>query len=517
MTEHKQQAHVSAGRLVQTAKFLIDAKSSLLEDLNVENIAISTTSSNEMHPSNGTDKDQKQHIFVYSRASKVRAERVRSYLQFYYHLIEEEVTSKSPRNIHEGVEGVYNPLQVIRNRKLKKKYQQLPKPDIAFLKPPILAIRDFSNNNRTLPWFVDLSERSSDLTWRISHWDELRRPDGKYWFRNQKTKSKHLHSSQKYHHHSAQSGTSERPATSPSIITQGSSSWEVPLISVEDLGDNNVALQRSRKNRFDKIIEKTRKLSRSPASQDKSEGQAIYSNPGFSKTASHTYLTPTDSMANRLTVAEVPINPVKSKQSEEQSTSEDSKKASVEYLELEKSIAVKEESALQKQWNEIKYLNCTWHVMRHRQVTLEIVKKRKAAERKPVKLEDIDGISQPAMNVMDTYREELTEALTICDNWKSRLLNDYSMRVEMLISTSDRVLSDVNTTLTLRLKTLQENIDKFGTLKRMNKQPLTQFCYRVLEVTIVLLFWVVWLVFSVLKLGKLSIMMTLKIIKWIIW
>lgn len=85
-----------------------------------------------------------------------------------------------------GVEGVYNPLQVIRNREVRAKYHEYP-PPLSYANLP-LPCNAFSSHNAPgmrpwkMVWAVDLNEMVNDIPWRKAHWHELRHPNGGFWF-----------------------------------------------------------------------------------------------------------------------------------------------------------------------------------------------------------------------------------------------------------------------------------------------------------------------------------------------
>lgn len=118
---------------------------------------------------------------------------------------------------------------------------------------------------------------------------------------------------------------------------------------------------------------------------------------------------------------------------------------------------------------------------------------------------------------MTQYDNELNKVLKLGNDWTSKLLNDYSIRVETLISSSDRILSDINTTLTLKLKMFQENTERYVTVKVMRAQKVTKTIYRLLEFGIVLVLWTIWFLFSVLRSIRFTIFLVLKIIKALLW
>ena len=281
--------------------------------------------------------------------------------------------------------------------------------------------------------------------------------------------------------------------------------------------DRSEKTTRNRESKFEKALERTKRISRT-ALQNKSSSQQQLNEVNVKplNSSQRLYATPTEPF-NHVNLADIPIHSTKNQIMEEDNSLRSLKQGSSDFLEVEKEDQLPEGSLLQTQFNELRYLRCTWRVMKIRKQTAQIIQARSTARASTIAVEDPSEVSKPAADTLSEYDNELIAALKTCDIWKSRLLNDYSIRVETLISISDRVLSDINSTLTLRLKMLQEKVDKFGTLKRMNKEPLRIFLYRVLEVAIVVLFWMIWFVFTVIKTGKIILLSLLNIARRLSW
>jgi len=139
---------------------------------------------------NGESKGSGSEQIHISRATRNRTEAVKAMIAVKYHWMERSIepADESETNNHPGVQGVYNPLQVIRNRAIRAKHHE-PAP-ISFRSLP-LAVNVFSVRNRTnhkhkeawkLIWGIELGELMSDVSWRTSHWHELRKHNGELWF-----------------------------------------------------------------------------------------------------------------------------------------------------------------------------------------------------------------------------------------------------------------------------------------------------------------------------------------------
>ncbi|KAI5966230.1 uncharacterized protein KGF55_000539 [Candida pseudojiufengensis] len=194
----------------QLASLLVDTRNVLKADCNVidpePNLKVNSNSSNE------------NTVSKISRNTYVRAEKVKTMLGVKYLYIErihEWDQINGHENEHPGVEGVYNPLQILRNRKLRAKYNEYPKP--LLMKTLPLACNVFSRHNQQnhhhhhphrkkdwrMPWAIELNELISDSRWRVNHWDELKDPKGNYWFNTmdgERREHEHLHSRRKKKH-----------------------------------------------------------------------------------------------------------------------------------------------------------------------------------------------------------------------------------------------------------------------------------------------------------------------------
>lgn len=180
----------------QLVSIYLNTRNTMRADFNVvDPIADSTISGTEDNSSRSED------MFRVSRSTFTRAEKVKTMLSLKYLYIQKTydwLIHNKDTNIHAGVEGVYNPLQVIRNRGMR--YKGGEKRRIWTTNSLTLASSAFSSHNIhnnskkkwTLVWEVDIYELLYDMSWRNSHWHELKRPDGSLWFPDL-SKSNHRH------------------------------------------------------------------------------------------------------------------------------------------------------------------------------------------------------------------------------------------------------------------------------------------------------------------------------------
>lgn len=170
----------------QLVSIYLNTRNTMRADFNViDPIADSTLSGTEDNCSKNED------FFRVSRSTFTRAEKVKTTLSLKYLYIQKTydwLIHNKDTNVHAGVEGVYNPLQVIRNRDMR--YKGGEKKRIWTTNSLTLASSAFSSHNIhnnskkrwTLVWEVDIYELIYDMSWRNSHWHDLKRPDGSLWF-----------------------------------------------------------------------------------------------------------------------------------------------------------------------------------------------------------------------------------------------------------------------------------------------------------------------------------------------
>lgn len=131
-----------------------------------------------------------------SRSTHERAEMVKFCFELKSLWIERalEVHGSDP-NYHLGLDGVYNPLQIIRNRVVRQNLHHQPPPNTYKLPP--LACNAFSSHNSPgkirwkCLWGIDLDELTFDMAWRKMYWFELRNAQGELWFPRASDEEKH--------------------------------------------------------------------------------------------------------------------------------------------------------------------------------------------------------------------------------------------------------------------------------------------------------------------------------------
>lgn len=120
-----------------------------------------------------------------SKVAKQRAEIVRSAIELKYHWIQKSVEKpESGEHIHPNIDGCYNPLQVLRNRAVRMRLHH-PTPPVWNRSAPCNAFSSHSvpgGKQWRMLWYIDLNELVADMAWRKFYWNELRDPKGELWF-----------------------------------------------------------------------------------------------------------------------------------------------------------------------------------------------------------------------------------------------------------------------------------------------------------------------------------------------
>lgn len=185
---HNKEKIKKAGEL---ALVFLDTRKTLMADQNIVDPMNNTSKFDSLGHPRSQEDGQRENVHKITRSTIIRAEKVKSMIGLEYMCIQkcyDWSVSNAETNMHPGVEGVYNPLQVIRNRKIKAKYHEYPK--LLTVKTLPLASNVFSSKNKNrdskrpwkMIWAIELNELISDLSWRQLHWNELKKSNGELWF-----------------------------------------------------------------------------------------------------------------------------------------------------------------------------------------------------------------------------------------------------------------------------------------------------------------------------------------------
>lgn len=185
---HNKEKIKKAGEL---ALVFLDTRKSLMADQNIVDPINNASNFDNNGYIRKQEEGQGANAHRITRSTIIRAEKVKSMIGLKYIYLQKSydwLVTNAETNVHPGVEGVYNPLQVIRNRKIRAKYHEYPK--LLTIKTLPLASNVFSSKNKhrdskrqwKMVWAVELNELISDLSWRQLHWNELKKANGEIWF-----------------------------------------------------------------------------------------------------------------------------------------------------------------------------------------------------------------------------------------------------------------------------------------------------------------------------------------------
>lgn len=119
-----------------------------------------------------------------SRAVRKNADRVKTAFELKYLWLERSMEMPDDMTqVLPGIDGVYNPLQTIRNRLTRVTLRHPPVQGMAFTLP----CNAFSSHNTSkkkwkLLWAVEINEFIADIAWQRTNWRVIRGPDGKLRF-----------------------------------------------------------------------------------------------------------------------------------------------------------------------------------------------------------------------------------------------------------------------------------------------------------------------------------------------
>lgn len=468
-----------------------------------------------------------------SRATIQRAEKVKVMLNLYYFYVFSSQRGSQPK--FASVDGVFNPLQVIRNRRIRKKYHQPPKLAIKTLP---YASTVFSRSKNKLIWQVDLTELTYDFNWRAQHWHELVDPHGELWFPPEEDPThhhghhhhRHRHRPHLPHHHSDKDKEISHIhdklfETSDEIDGHESSN---------NSSKDDITSDTTRPRRRDKIASKIRKRSKSPYKRKREQNSKEQLNDGFefeneksNPDLSSTDLMHTDSNNGSFKgnlLNDISIEPLKNHQRELSSSDSNGQTNGGDATAVSSSSRDSDDLEIE----ELRTLNSYLHKLRKLDDLINFgehhlsVKEREYSQlinfQKIVK--DIDEIRQSSKylkeSVFTKYEHLLTEKSSYLEYYQNEMANNYSPRVDKLLLLSDRTVGEVNTTLSLEVRKLTERLEKLGpSYKRAGS--LVHLAYWLLENLIVLLLWSIWIGFSIGKVFKFFALSIWWVVKWVFY
>ncbi|KAG7830162.1 hypothetical protein KL942_001611 [Ogataea angusta] len=466
--------------LVEETQELLDARKSLVHDLKlsrdqVHDLKVSVEPRSKFEPTIHEDKS--------FQICRKRAEKVKTIIQSYYDFIDlyqntvhyDDNDHQSP--LYEGVEGVFNPLQIIRNRRIRKKYnEKLTTFPLGDYKPPS---RVFSKYNRQhLIWQVNLNEYYNDITWREKHWHELKKPNGELWFpkldsakqtpqKNRRLKSLHeqlfVGFDGEFHKDDDDSSGDDRRLSSLARVNGSSASL--------------ARLEHYRLNSLKRTPGHTRSLKSdedfdTPSSRNSSIDRLSFLSQGGKSSES--------------------LSPAHQIDSEETGNCDDLTDQKKMVKGLQSKLALAESRIRIADYHREDIIASKGN---------EIKKQLELFESTQTQTSQISQSLQTTINKVDAILDRFNQ-----------FNNAKSYKIEELLGYCDRTNGEINTSITLRIRNIQEKKDQ---LSNTNDEWLFQLVYSFLENLIVLALWIVWIIVEFWRLIKRIFSILMKLLKFI--
>ncbi|CCH43607.1 hypothetical protein BN7_3160 [Wickerhamomyces ciferrii] len=483
-----------------------------------------------------------------SRSTIQRCEKVKVMFNLYYFYLFN--SQKSTNTRYQGVDGIFNPLQVIRNRSIRKKYHNPPKLAIKTLP---YASSVFSRSKNKLKWQVDLTELTYDFNWRAQHWHELKNSKGELWFpipkRQQHGHDQHGHHRHHRHHnhrHSHRPYLHRNDDSSEMDISyihdklfefnsndedqvENGSESEKELLDNQSLGSSKEDLSESRSRKRDRLASKIRKRSKSPFKKRSNQNKEL--DPGFQFDKNESFLNlPDEKNQNDLKyknnlLNDISIEPIKSQRvisnsqfntdnesplEEHQRSSSLSSSNNLEHVDNNKDLNLYSKKLVKL--NDLINFGKHYLFIKDNEysniINLEQINK------------DYEEIKTNSnflkTQVLNKYEDLILDKTEYLESIQSKLTNNYSPRIDKLLLLSDRTIGEVNTTLSLEVRKLNERLEKLGpSYKRSGS--LVELAYWLLENFIVLVLWTIWIGFSIGRIFKFFFMIFWKVLKWVFY
>lgn len=496
----------------QLSSVFLEVRKGIMDELNID------SSHNEKLEQEREHNKHQQHKKI-SKSTLNRAEKVKLMFNLYYLAMFQAQKVNNP--LYEGVDGVYNPLQIIRNRKLRKKYHQYPQVSIKTLPSASTA---FSHTKTPLLWEVDVAELTYDSSWRAQHWHELVNPKGELWFPDDRKKHRHHH---RLHFRSSKEikgDEDDGQARYDKLFDNNESNEDIENAvfqssrssSKSDLLDSTRLDRRKREVIMDKIRSKSPFRNKYTVTDEKLNKIELIDSDDNSK--SFKILSDIDIEPIKPTIKITPETPTTDDEFEKSYL--DSSLIKNNSNEYDDSFEYEQIKQINNHIKSLNYLNSMINFYNH---DFEY----KIDEY--TNLTKFDGIDENINKIESNFQELKNNELPRYDKIlkgkseelreiQNELLNDYSTRIDQMLTSTDRTIGEVNTTLSLEIRKLKERFEKINSNKDINAQydDFLNFTYWILENLIVLILWFIWIVFSILKVMKFSVFLVLSLLKWIL-
>lgn len=417
---------------------------------------------------------QKSHVAV-------KVQHVKSYLETYYGFLEEYENIHGGEVKHTPVDGTWNPLQIIRNRRIRalqgvqlRRIERLGRGiDVSQGKRPFVGVRSvnlddddwqkvklasrvFSKHSKARNiWQVNLYEIIGDIEWREANWGELKDHNNELWF-------------------NPDGSLREKVIILPQQ-PQPSQPQQQPIRLHDRMFDvDDVQLQSSA----------------SVARKDQYQYQS-------SRTGS---ITGT-------------LNSVR-----------DKTESSAESEERE-SLAAAAQSEEEVEFDDKDDLVDFLNVIRNTQLNI-IGKGRKLDVAKSQSTASLDVLSERLRNQMSKFSELESQCTAKCTELNSKMdtiemalntrhsVNEHrENKIEELLGYCDRTNGDINTSITLQIRNLIEKASDLN--EGVESSIFVQSGSRLLEGGVIVLLWGVWLVVEAWICFRWTISTVFQMVKWV--
>lgn len=474
-----------------TTRILLNIKNSFLKDMNIDvDKANSSYSNVQRYDTYDLTLYNSRKI---SKRTILYANRIRVYIELYYALLDRSVTNVNVDEVHEGIEGVYNPLKIIRNRKFRKNFENYWPNTMLRENKSIIAITAFSSRRIPFPWFVDISERAGDISSRTAHCHELRRPDSTRYFPHRDLNNLKM----KYN-------SGKCSSTSKELSTENHdglcSNKNLLARSIELPKSSTDSTERTSSISYNKIRRTLSRLAKAPSKSKKGEARGV-----------RVTVKPLCLLENEISVDKSEVSNNNNNMFHDIKTTRLDVEKSMNIKENDRNISMKPtydemevNSSLFLYKRRLAYLNCSWFLMQRKLLTIKareqkLLKTCNSSREECIQLYKLVSETEQCL---DQYNSKLIDVELICRNWKNGIIREYSLRIDNFISTSDQILSELNTKMTLNIKMLQKGLGRLGLLRISHQKVLSKLAYMLLEYLIVVFLWIVWLVFTSAKIIK---------------
>ncbi|ODQ79919.1 hypothetical protein BABINDRAFT_137360 [Babjeviella inositovora NRRL Y-12698] len=487
----------------QLSAILLDVRKSIMSGAHIDMNANQTTLPDT--PS----LLRKLHV---SRQTLLRAERVNATFRLYYMNLEQSQysmaadTDEPPdiRTNFPGVVGVYNPLQTIRNRAIRAQFGELAR-DLS-VKTITPASECFSMRKQHLVWQVDINEALADYGWRSKHWGDLRAPNGELWFpwavhehrRRPKAPSEDLQS--------PPPDRRESQFLNPDYVPSGGPSLSALTHSRQNSSHGDRSRSRSR---TDKAFLRLSAVLKSSRSHSPSGSEA----EDYDLSAEERYISDYETNASvdaRETLLSVPVSSIKPSMAS--SRLETPTPSALNLARRAQSRATEQHDSDSDDERDVQKANSFVQILKYLSVKNTISQKniinkpylqQKAIMRHaPAMRANLSEFRRDAetmeTKVIPQYETFLSENNQVIGAYKHEF-NRYSNQIDALLSSADRSIVEINTSLTLQLRKISERIEKIDPHKHSSGIVGADMRSRVLENAVVVVLWAVWGIVSVLR------------------